>query len=1208
MKKVLVGLLILPLLLLAAALVVPSFIDWNEYKSEIAAWVKAVTGRDLLINGDIRFAILPAPALTAHDVSFANLEGGSAAQMARLSSLEVRIALGPLLGGQVQVETVKLVDPVIELEVLADGRRNWDIMVGGGNADTIALPPRPGGASGVPSAGAKSTFRNAVRLDNFVIENGALTYRDGRDGTVERLGRINATVEAVSLDGPFRSSGSAVVRGVPLSYEVTLGPIIHGRTVSLSLKLVSVDGTTMQAAGTLVNLSEAPAFKGKIKGEGKTLAGLIEGLAPVPDLPGFLVQKFGVDGDLAASATQIRVRDLSITLGESRISGELDVTPGPPLDVKARLSVNRIDLDGWLAMSAKPAASEDRSPAAPKAAPAAADPVGAVAVRLPADVSATVDVTIDMITFRGRRITRTRLGAELAGGEVTVHQLAAQAPGSSDVAVFGFLTVADGEPRFDGEVETVIGDLRGVLDWLGVDASTVPSGRLHHLRLKAGVSATRDQVELNDIDLEFDASRLTGAAVVALRKRPSFGANLNLDRIDVDAYLPGGGTTSIGPPPAARGSGGASGAASADATDDGEPPNPLAPLAALTLFDANLKVRVESLVHQGTPVRDVLVDATLYNGTLTLRRVSAGDLVGAKFELSGALSGLNGVPRVHDLKFAVITDDARRLLRFAGIAPPAIPKAFNRIAASGRMDGLLLSPGVELTLAAAGAEVEVAGGLSIIPKPSFEGTFTAKHGDVGALLRALEVAYRPRGKLGDLNVATRFKVGLSAIELSDLKGRVGTVSLAGGALVEFGRERPKVTANVNTGEIVIDPFLPVERTASRIEPMRQARPLPATFLGPAGLRNGKEPVREALLRLAATGNRRPWPTEPIDVSALGIVDADLHVRAPAVVYGGYRFENADVTARITKGVLDVERFTGVLFGGPMDGRARVQPGPRNRIDVALNVENMDLAQALAATGGGRIAAGRLTTSLDLSTRGLSVADMVSTVRGTGSFSVRDVDVRGNAKGSVLAGVLGLVRNVATLGGALGGGKTGNGLADVTGTFKMENGVARSDDIRLVSNIGEGHAQGTVDLPRWLLDVKGEIRLGQSVLTQVLGATTGALQTLPFHVRGRLDAPNVKLDTGKLTGAGITIPGIGIPIPGTEKLLKKKGVGEVIQGIQDILGGVVGPAPEARTPAPQAPSGQSGPPAPPPSQTPGRETPERQTPKPEDLLKQLFKIK
>lgn len=152
MRKVLVALLLLFLVLLAGILVAPGFVDWNGQKGRLAAQIKALTGRDLTIAGDIRLTLLPAPALSAEQVGFANIPGGSVPEMARIRQLDLRIALLPLLRGEIQVESLVLIEPEILLEVLPDGRRNWDLSPGepamsdGIVSDgTGQAPPDPGG-------------------------------------------------------------------------------------------------------------------------------------------------------------------------------------------------------------------------------------------------------------------------------------------------------------------------------------------------------------------------------------------------------------------------------------------------------------------------------------------------------------------------------------------------------------------------------------------------------------------------------------------------------------------------------------------------------------------------------------------------------------------------------------------------------------------------------------------------------------------------------------------------------------------------------------------------------------------------------------------------------------------------------------------------------------------------------------------------------
>jgi len=127
-KKLLIAVGVVIGVLLVAIIVVPHFIDWNRYlKSTITTTAKEITGRDLTIDGDIGLTILPTPTFSAAKVRFANGPGGSVPDMATLESLDLRVALFPLLSGTIKVESVTLVAPKIVLETLPDGTPKWQI-------------------------------------------------------------------------------------------------------------------------------------------------------------------------------------------------------------------------------------------------------------------------------------------------------------------------------------------------------------------------------------------------------------------------------------------------------------------------------------------------------------------------------------------------------------------------------------------------------------------------------------------------------------------------------------------------------------------------------------------------------------------------------------------------------------------------------------------------------------------------------------------------------------------------------------------------------------------------------------------------------------------------------------------------------------------------------------------------------------------------
>ena len=528
MKKVLVIFLGLVAVLAAAVFVVPGMVDWNAYRDQIAAQAEALTGRKLAIDGDIAISLLPTPALVAHDVSMANIDGASAPTMAKLKSLEVRISLGPLLGGAVEVETVRMVDPVIELERTADGRVNWEF----GQADG------DGAESGPTDGSAGGQGGNAVRLESFLIENGTVVFRDTKQGVVERLEQVNAKLAAVSLNGPLDSAGNLRYRGVPLAYEVSLGRVIEGRTVPLNMIVMAETGEAKaEMSGAVVDLVESPRFKGKVIAASSGLGALIDDMFGPGSAPSFLGKSFRVEGAIQVAKSGLEMQEVSASLGEIRASGSVSATFDETMTVDAKLTAGRIDLDAIMAAEepAKPGAAggaggqSQNQPIAPK------DGSGGFA--LPQGVNGTVEFLAEALTFNGGIVSEARVVASLSGGEVTVSQLSALLPGGSDVFATGFLTAENGAPKFDGNVDAKISDLRRVLNWLGIEEPDVPSDRLRQASFKGRVLADAESIQGVNLDVTVDTSRITGGLTLALRNRLAFGANLSVNRINLDAYL-----------------------------------------------------------------------------------------------------------------------------------------------------------------------------------------------------------------------------------------------------------------------------------------------------------------------------------------------------------------------------------------------------------------------------------------------------------------------------------------------------------------------------------------------------------------------------------------------------------------------------------------------------------------------------------------------
>src|SRR3546814_17437621 len=99
MKKLLIGLGVVVVLLVAAAIVI-SLIPLDSYKGEIQARVKEATGRDLRIDGDISLSLFPPVAVSVEDVGFANAPGAAAPEMSTTHRLDVALQALPLRRGE----------------------------------------------------------------------------------------------------------------------------------------------------------------------------------------------------------------------------------------------------------------------------------------------------------------------------------------------------------------------------------------------------------------------------------------------------------------------------------------------------------------------------------------------------------------------------------------------------------------------------------------------------------------------------------------------------------------------------------------------------------------------------------------------------------------------------------------------------------------------------------------------------------------------------------------------------------------------------------------------------------------------------------------------------------------------------------------------------------------------------------------------------
>ena len=1223
MKKIAIGVVALLAIAVAALVVGPSFVDWNSYKDRIAAEVRAATGRDLTIAGDLSLTLIPTPALSADGVSLANIPGGGQEPMVSLHSLRVRVAFLPLLQGHIQVEDVVLVEPVVRLEVLADGRRNWDLAAG--SKPAAEAPRHPAEGAGLPGQ---------IRLDSLRVRNGTVIYSDARSGQSERIEALNAEISADSLKGPFAAKGEATARGVPLGFELSLGRLRDEGTTPLGveLRMAEAGKAAVKFSGALSPQSGAETLNGRLTASGESLARLVGALSGAA-APAALAQPFDLAAEVTADSGQVDVAGLDLRLGEVSLNGKGSAKLGTPIKVQVSLGVPQLDLDSLLKAAATrdagaaaqaPAEPAGQAAAPPAAAGGAALPAAAGGAALPDNIDAKLDVAIEALVYRGQVIRQFLLSASLAQGRLRLDQALALLPGGSDLSLSGALaprnTGAGTELAFDGRVEATSDNLRAVLQWLGADVAKVPAGRLRRSSLTSRVEATTRQVTLREIDLRVDLSRVTGGVAIALRDRPGLGIGLAVDQIDLDAYLPqasaaqpgaqeGGAQGTAGQAPAAAPSNGASGAPAAG------------PLAVLDTFDANLDLKVGRLALHGLMARDLRLDATLQQGGLTLRDASVADLAGSSMRLSGSIADLAKVPKL-DTTFSLSVADPARLAKLIG--PQAEPLArLGAVQADGTLRGTAAAPAFDLGLQALGGRFGAKGTAKpMAVPPTFDVDLSVKHPDVARLARSLDPALSLGAGLGGLDAKGHLSGSTAALQASDLDGTVGPLHLTGSLRVELGGDRPQVE------DVALDLVLKHDDLGTLLRALAPNGPAPKN-LGPvdlsarltgssrnleasdlhgklglteiagtlgadltgskprvtADLTTGELPLaalaapagaaRKDATAGAAGGQTKAgqgaksgrWSRDTIDLGGLQSIDADLKLKSKALVYDKLRLDDAVLEAALADGLLDLRRLDGRVFGGTLSltGTLDAREAPRLALTVVAN--KLELGRLLADVAETDRVSGPLSVNATLNSTGRSEAELVGALAGSGDLNgTLKVKAKAEEKvGNLVLDILGQkIKEIRGITGATN--VLFNAFADapakVTGTFTIEHGVLLTEDTRVQGRQATALAEGTADLPAWLLDMR----------TNVYRAPDNTTPFVTVDLRGPLDAPNPRIGGQVLQRQPQAAP--SGPVPS-------------------------GPVPSGPVPSGSAPSGNG-------AAQPAPQQPAPGDLKPEDVLKQGLK--
>ena len=1106
--KFVYGILVFLALVVAALFLVPSFLDWEEFKPEITERLEAITGRTLTIDGPLKVSILPTPTIEATDLRLANVPGAASPDMARIKSLDLRLALGPLFSGEIAVTGLAIDEPVIELQRVADGRPNWLF-------ESTPGPAAEGDAAEEAEAGLELT-----RLDSATITNGAIVYRHADGRPPERIEGIDATITARTLDGPFRGDGTFTVSGRPVAFQLATSTLGDDGTMPISVEALFGDERGRALfEGAVRGNGEVPAFDGNVRLDAADLGALLSeldvDLGTLPAAP--LATEFDAKAALSLNAETIATREIQLRLGESQARGALSWQDGEVPRLVAQIDLNRLDLDQFLPPEDTPQAADGtgQSDEAPPlvALQGISENIQEV---IPSDVTAAVDIKIGTLTWREGVIRQARTQLALAEGTVAVQQASALLPGGTQVQIAGSLMRGGEGPWLDGAAEIAADDLRAVLTWLGVDVGDVPADRLRVLSASADLSADGNQLSASNLDIRLDTTRIAGNAAIAATERLRVTAALAADTVNVDAYLPAAGNAADGSRETAQ-------AAPEPAGNDA--------WSGLSHVDANVSLKMDALIYDGVRLAGLELSAALDDGDLTLRRASVADAAGANVSVTGtgrtlwtaphfdlaiesAADSLDGVAALLDIDPDIRTEafgkvtlngtvaggedavsldlalaagtaeatlrgtvdeplgtlagdidlslrasDAGALARALGLTPPAVVERLGGLAVDGGIGGDLDSIAIDLSGETAGATLKIAGKVTdLLASPGYSVDVDLAHPSGEDLVETVIGEAPPGATFGAVRLVGKVSGDGTVANLAGIEAAIGDSTLAGDIFLRLDQEPMAVHADLRAGLLDL-----------------------AWVGGGLGAREGSS---GADIEIAELSSER-WSDEPIDFALLDRLSGTLALDAEALVLGPHRIEQAVIDLAAAEATLTLRSLEGRLFGGALKADGSLAGGPAPSGQAGVRLDDADIGAILREAADGRAVSGTATIDGYFTLSGRTEREMVESLTGRvaitgGEGMVEGVDVPAIsgqiAALSTVDALNDIVSFVEQAEQSLSSGQTA--IRSLDGTVRVQKGQARIDGFEIVADGGIGEINGTADLPAWQLDLTALFRLAE----------------------------------------------------------------------------------------------------------------------------------
>jgi AsmA protein len=419
-----------------AALVLLSFlIPADTVRDQVKAEIRAVTGLDPVLRGNMAVSLFPRGAVAFEDVVLG--DAGSAAPAITVEQLLVRLRFFPLLIGRIEIADVSLMRPTISISFTPDGGSNWSSHV-----EMLARALQP-------------HRERVASFSEIRISDGTVELRDARHHLSETLSNVEFALAWPSISKTFAASGSFRWHGEVIDGNFSLSDFVAALVGDKSGLKVRLSGAPAKFAfDGYISYRPTLRMEGTLAADSPSLRETLRWATHrVPPGGGF--GRFALKAQTNVANGNIALSGVNVELDGNVGEGALTLNTDSRQTLQGTLATETLDLTPYVS-AVRLLTTGDRSW---EQAPIKLDGLN--------DVDVDLRLSAARVTIASAKLGRTAVAANLRGGHLTVTVGESEAFGGLVKGSFGLAQDAAGadlkaQLQFaDVDLEQCLADLFG---------------------------------------------------------------------------------------------------------------------------------------------------------------------------------------------------------------------------------------------------------------------------------------------------------------------------------------------------------------------------------------------------------------------------------------------------------------------------------------------------------------------------------------------------------------------------------------------------------------------------------------------------------------------------------------------------------------------------------------------------------------------------